>query len=83
MEIENELKELLLSAFKAGCAYVQHPNGDAPDFDEWLSNSLALGKPRPLAKNKQFDKSCPHSNEPILVNGHYECPDCGKYGEDC
>jgi len=27
---------------------------------------------------------CAHNNEPVLnKEGHYVCPDCGKYGEDC
>ena len=27
---------------------------------------------------------CAHNNEPILdKNGHYECPDCKRYGENC
>ncbi len=26
---------------------------------------------------------CKHPKEPILKDGFYVCPDCGKYGEDC
>lgn len=45
-----------------------------------------------LERNKQLlihsvvgqREQCAHGKEPILdKNGHYECPDCGKYGEDC
>jgi hypothetical protein len=60
MQIPKKLEEILASAFMAG-AYAESEINQ-PNFEQWLklneANILALGKPEPLAKKKQFEKSC-------------------------
>lgn len=49
-------------------------------FVEVVSNILALGKPEPLAKNKQFKKSCNHNwiDDPCAIYGPQKrCTKCG------
>lgn len=58
MQIET-VKELL-SNF---CKYMEKENGFSPKgrdsfIQKYIDNNLALGKPEPLAKNKQFDNAC-------------------------
>lgn len=81
MEINTDLKEILFSAFHAG---YKHCSTDSnSDFIEWLKDNenriLALGKPEPLAKNKQTQEYCECLMPAVQVNGSwYECKDCKK-----
>lgn len=74
MKVHNDLKEILFSAFDAG---YKHCETDANnDFKEWFKDNqnkiLALGKPEPLAKNKQTENK----------HDKFICPNgCGKNGD--
>jgi len=79
MQIENELKEILLDCWNNGSCYILY--NKEKTFLDWLeeneSKILALGKPEPLAKNKQIQKVCidgkPH-NHHILY-----CSECNQW----
>jgi hypothetical protein len=70
MKVHNDLKELLIDfGFKASKYTNNHRDRRNPEqfVDDYLSiNSLALGKPEPLAKNKQCDDNfnCDWYNDP-------------------
>ena len=56
--------------------YYKEANQTIRKFFE--SNNLALGKPEPLAKNKQFDKSCIYDGEFTSIDFKQPfCKDCG------
>lgn len=82
MKVHNDLKELLEHFVKE---YLQKRNPNEIDLydliDEFsCSNSLALGKPEPLAKNKQCDDNfnCDWYNDPDFPNTKCEtqCSTC-------
>ena len=56
--------------------YFKEANQTIRKFFE--SINLALGKPEPLAKNKQTDESCPNTSCPIIRydNGEAYCTKC-------
>lgn len=76
MEIENELKQILQQAYKD--ASVDEFLG-VWGFEYWhkkySSKILALGKPEPLAKNKQCgdDFKCPKDKSICERKGTYYC----------
>ena len=77
MKTQNELNEILLEAYEAG--YKTGTKEDLIPFRIWYeqneSKILALGKPEPLAKNKQFNKR--HEGHKLDVVGNYlYCKTC-------
>ena len=83
---ENEIKELLE-------AFSEWWNNDNNDYSTRISyfdvmtfmasNNLALGKPEPLAKNKQFEQVCACIPSPPFINDdNLNIPYCRWCGED-
>ena len=82
MKIDNELKKDLLDFLwwhDMHAGFELDPDKQEEIVDEYLKSKkdLALGKPRPLAKNKQFDDVCNHEWERLNI-GVERCIKCGK-----
>ena len=82
MQIGNELKEILFDCWKKA----QDPfssNIKIGEFEQWYKNNknkiLALGKPEPLAKNKQTENICDENDKKTICNNplSHEC--CNKH----
>lgn len=89
MQIPTDLKEILLDCFNHGSLYVLY--GGEKTFLDWLeeneSKILALGKPEPLAKNKQGENKCPQCNgsgkdgfDRCIPPNQYICDKCNGRG---
>lgn len=80
MKVHNDL-EKLLEHFQIYLIQNQvmgsNAYGNAVRF--LRSNSLALGKPEPLAKNKQWVQVCKHEWEEVDKSLSLKCKNCGIY----
>ena len=82
MKVHTDLKELL-KAYDEYRNNVEHYGLKSPkvNITNFLTfNSLALGKPEPLAKNKQFEKVCEYCNGWELDELGDECNYCNGTG---
>lgn len=83
MQIDPKLKEILRFFYNEG-----RIDGaiEMYNFDQVIKDNerkiLALGKPEPLAKNKQFDNACEHAfgEEYIQMGGQMTLKECEKCG---
>lgn len=77
MKINAEQKEILYEVFELGRKFEKR-YGHSENIEDWMKENedkiLALGKPRPLAKNKQTQEHCLNCGEPI--DEQYDIPTC-------
>lgn len=71
MKVHKNLKELLLDYENEKDHMYNRPVGIDQDDEMFINhyvsnNSLALGKPEPLRKNKQFDNACRTCGKPVI-----------------
>ena len=73
---DKQLENLLFEVYEKG---VNNEDCNLTAYIEKLKEALTI----PVVSVPKGEQ-CAHNNEPILdKNGHYECPDCKRYGENC